>query len=257
MPDFVEVTELAGDDVTSEQVTRICQRYYWAAEYCSGKDVLEVACGTGQGIGYLGSIAKSVVAGDSSAPIIEIAKKHYGGRFYFSQFDAQTMPYPNASFDVIIIFEALYYLPNLTKFFAECRRVLRSGGMLLIATANKDLYDFNPSPHSYRYLGVTELSSELKREGFSASFFGDSPVENAPLRQRILRPVKMIASRFGLIPKSMEAKKFLKRFVFGGLIKMPAEITKDTCVRSKPVPVASGAPDRRYKVIFCAARADT
>ncbi|MCD6265910.1 MAG: BrnT family toxin [Deltaproteobacteria bacterium] len=29
----------------------------------------------------------------------------------------------------------------------DCVRVLRPGGKVLIATANKDLYDFNPSPH--------------------------------------------------------------------------------------------------------------
>lgn len=35
MTDFLDVTEIAGDDVTREQVVRIFHRYAWAAEYCA------------------------------------------------------------------------------------------------------------------------------------------------------------------------------------------------------------------------------
>ncbi len=52
--DFISVTEIAGDEVTQEQADRLCNRYYWAGRYCSGKDVVEAACGPGQGLGYLG-----------------------------------------------------------------------------------------------------------------------------------------------------------------------------------------------------------
>ena len=45
--DYLDVTELAGDDVTREQIERICHRYYWAGGYCRGKDVVEAACGAG------------------------------------------------------------------------------------------------------------------------------------------------------------------------------------------------------------------
>ena len=41
--DYVSVTEIAGDEVTQEQVDRLCNRYYWAGQYCAGKDVM-VSC---------------------------------------------------------------------------------------------------------------------------------------------------------------------------------------------------------------------
>jgi SAM-dependent methyltransferase len=251
---FVSVTELAGDEVSAEQVQRICRRYYWAGEYCRGKDVLEVACGTGQGVGYLAGLANSLAAGDYSEAILKIAEKHYGGRFAFKRFDAQNMPYPDDSFDVVILFEAIYYLPDTPRFFAECKRVLRAGGVLLIASANKDLYDFNPSPHSFRYYGVSELNSELKKLGFTCRFFGDSPIGAVSPRQKLLRPLKMVASRLGLIPKSMGAKKLLKRLVFGGLVRMPAEIKEGMCQPVTPTPLAEDRPDKGHKVLFCAAR---
>jgi SAM-dependent methyltransferase len=252
--DFVELTEIAGDDVAQEQVDRICRRYYWAGEYCRGNDVLEVACGTGQGVGFLKRIARSLSAGDYSEAILAIARRHYGDRFSFDRFDAKAMPYGSAQFDAVIIFEAIYYLADLDAFFSECRRVLRPGGVLLIATANKDLYDFTPSAHSYRYLGVSEMRAELESFGFTCEFFGDSRVTAASTRQKLLRPVKMMASRLGLIPKSMSGKKMLKKLFFGRLVKMPAEITEHTCAAVPPDPIPADRPNTTHKVLFCAAR---
>ena len=51
-------------------------RYYWAGEYCRDKDVVEAACGSGQGLGYLAGIARSLEAGDYSDEILSIARRH-------------------------------------------------------------------------------------------------------------------------------------------------------------------------------------
>lgn len=251
--DFLSVTELAGDDATAEQVDRICQRYYWAGEHCRGKDVLEAACGTGQGAGYLAGLAKSYCAGDFSERILEIARAHYDGRVAFRRFDAQEMPFGDGSFDVVVLFEAIYYLPSAERFVSECRRVLRPGGKVLIATANKDLYDFNPSPHSVAYYGIPELRDVFARNGFSTAFFGNTPVDGLSFRQRMLRPVKKFVVDRGLMPKTMAGKKFFKRLVFGSLVPMPAEVLPGTSPRQEPVPLSSDRPDARHKVIYCVA----
>jgi SAM-dependent methyltransferase len=255
--DFLAVTELAGDEVSLEQVERICRRYYWAGEYCGGKDVLEVACGTGQGLGYLASVARSVVGGDYSQPILDIATRNYAERIKLKRFDAQQIPFPDRSFDVVILFEALYYIRDADQFFSEARRVLRAGGTLLIATANKNLYDFTPSPHSVHYHNVPELAEALKRHGFTTEFFGDTPIDSTSVRQRLLRPLKALASRLGLVPKSMAAKKLLKRMVFGHLTRMPAEINAETAQRVPPKSIASDRPNTSHKVIYCAASLST
>ena len=222
--DYVSVTEIAGEEVTLEQVDRLCNRYYWAGNYCSGKDVVEVACGTSQGLGYLLKIARSIEAGDYSNLILSKAREHYNNRIRLLQFDAQSMPFADQSKDLIILFEAIYYLPNAEKFIRECVRVLRPGGKVLIATANKDLYDFNPSPHSYKYYGVVGLKNLFEKYGFKTEFFSDTPIGNVSIRQRILRPIKKAAVMLGIMPRSMKGKKLLKRIVFGNMVKMPAEI---------------------------------
>lgn len=251
--DYVSVTEIAGDEVSREQVDRLCNRYYWVGQYCFGKDVVEAACGSGQGLGYLAGIARSLEAGDYSDEILFIARRYYEKRIALKQFDAQEMPFADKSKDVIILFEAIYYIPDAERFVRECARVLRPGGRVLISTANKDLYDFNPSPHSYKYYGVVELNDLFARHGFKTEFFGDTPVGEVSMRQRVLRPIKKLAVMLGVMPKTTGGKKWLKRIVFGGLVEMPAEITAETSQYVEPTRISPSRPDTEHKVIYCIA----
>jgi ubiquinone/menaquinone biosynthesis C-methylase UbiE len=251
--DFVSVTEMAGDDITREQVQRICNRYYWAGQFCKGMDAVEVACGSGPGLGYLNNISKSFEAGDYSKKILETVRRHYQERILIRQFDAQNMPYENQSKDIIIIFEALYYLPDPEKFVSECKRVLRKGGRILVANANKDLFDFNPSPYSHKYHGVVELNFLFNQFGFKSEFWGDTPVDSVSIKQKILRPVKKMIVISGLMPKTTAGKKLFKKIVFGKLVPMPQEITAETCPIIKPSPLKPTQADTIHKVIFCAA----
>jgi len=78
--DYTTVTEVSGDEVSQEQIQRLCNRYYWAEQYCAGKDVLEVACGSGQAFGLLQRVSKTFEAGDTSEELLAVAKRHYGER---------------------------------------------------------------------------------------------------------------------------------------------------------------------------------
>ena len=123
----------------------------------------------------------------------------------------------------------------------------------MIATANKDLYDFNPSPFSTQYFGVPELDTLLSKHGFSGRFFGAYPVSDLSVRQKILRPMKTLAARLNLIPKTMAGKKWLKRIVFGGLTRMPPEIDPRQYAYLQPFEISPRDVDDHYKVIYCVA----
>jgi SAM-dependent methyltransferase len=254
---YLTVTEVAGDRVTREQVERLCNRYRWVASYCAGKEVIEAACGSGQGLGWLASVSARLVAGDYSQGLLSIARQHYRERIPLLRFDAACLPFASSSWDVILLLEAIYYLVDPDRFASECARILRPGGTVLIATANKDLYDFNPSPHSHQYLGVVELVDLFRRHGFSSHIFGHLPVSSVSWRQRLLRPAKMVAARLNLIPGTARGKQLLKRLVFGELVEMPAEIDDGMESGQAPVPLAPDQPDREHKVIYCAARLET
>jgi SAM-dependent methyltransferase len=253
--DFSDVTELAGASISAEQLERMSHRYHWAMSQCRGKDVVEVACGSGQGLGLLAAVAASLEAGDCSDAILRIPRDHYGTRILIVTLDAEALPYADQSKDVIVFFEALYYLPHPERFVAECARVLRVGGDLLIVTANKDLWDFHPSPHSHQYFGVVELGELLSRHGFGVQFFGFQPVAKAPLRQRLLRPFKRLAVASGFMPKTMAGKRWLRRIVFGAQVPMPAELTRSHPGAGLPLhALDAGMADRDHKIIYCAAK---
>ena len=105
--DFLTVTERGGEPVSAAQVERFFQRYLWAGKFCAGKDVLEMACGTGPGLGYLQQVSGSLVAGDIAESVIALARQHYGKRVDLRQFDATDTGMADQSLDVIILFEAI------------------------------------------------------------------------------------------------------------------------------------------------------
>jgi len=250
---FIDIVEVAGDIASQEQIERLCNRYYWAGKYCRNKDVVETACGTGQGLAYLSGVSKSLHAGDYSEKILKIARNHYKDRINFQRFDAQNMPFPDNSLDVVVLFEAIYYLPSPEKFVGECHRILRKGGVVLISTANKDLYDFNPSPYSRRYFGTVELNELFTGHGFSIECFGDVSMKMISFRQKIFRPIKAASVKLNIIPKSMDGKKLLKRLIFGKMTKMPLEITEDIITYREPSRISILEPNREHKVIYCVA----
>lgn len=252
-PTFEDVTELAGTLVTKEQIFRLFNRYHWTSQYCDDKDVLEVACGVAPGVGYVARNCRSICAGDISEPILERARAYYKDRFEFTQFDAQDMPFQDNSFDVVMIHEALYYIPDAKAFVAEALRVLRPNGIILVSNSNKDLFDFNPSPHSHVYHGTVELRDLFASFGMTTRFFGSQPLQAVSTIQKMTRPLKRALVKSGLFPKSMRAKQFLKRMVFGKLIPMPAEITP-ALSRVEPLSnICSDTPCKTHKIIYCIA----
>lgn len=252
-PDYLDVTEVAGEPISAEQLERLRHRYVWALRYCRDRGVVECACGTGPGLGILMRAAASLHAGDVSAAMVERARAHYRSRVTIDGFDAQSLPFAAASKDVVILFEAIYYLPDAGRFVAECRRVLRPGGRVLIATANKDLPDFNPSPYSHRYYGSRELAELFGAAGFEVELFGHMSVDRLSLRQRALRPVKQAMVRLGLMPRTMRGKRLLKRLVFGRSVPMPAELGGSGLEVSAPEPLDPSLPDTSHKVIYAVA----
>jgi ubiquinone/menaquinone biosynthesis C-methylase UbiE len=250
---YVSVTELSGEDISEEQLHRSYTRYKWAQHYCKHKNVVEIACGAGQGLGLIKSVAKDVLAGDIESHILSIAQKTYGDRIRFKSFSAESLPLEDESVDVLILFEAIYYLQNVEKFIQEAYRVLTKGGHILICMPNKDLYDFNPSPYSSHYYNLPELSSLLRDYNFETEGCVSHPVGALNFRQRLLRPIKKLIVSLNLMPKSMKGKKLLKKLVFGKMTKMPAEMPDDLFEDIDIVKASMNDVDKNHKVLYCCA----
>jgi len=253
MESYGVVTELSGYKVSREQIQRIYTRYRFALDFSKDKEVLEVACGSGQGLGYLANFAKRVVGVDIDQNLLSIAEKQYQGRKNIELYkgDAQSLPFNDNSFDVIILYEAIYYLSQPEIFISEAKRVLRYNGIMLICSANRELPDFNPSPFSYKYFSACELYDLLNTSGFSnITILGDCPIDNKSFKARVLFYLKKTAVNLRLIPKTMKGKEFLKTIFFGKLITIPSEIHDSMAKYAPPVKINYREPDRLHKVIY-------
>lgn len=235
--DYSTVTELPAARASRQQLARLCHRYGLAATLSAGRDVLEVGCGAGLGLGWLARQARRVTGGDCTASSLALARRHYSGRVPLLRLDAQTLPFRERSFDAVILFETVYYLRHPAGFVAECARVLRSGGLLLIGTVNPGAPGFHPSPFARRYFSAGELSELLRGGGFSAEIFGGFRDAAASTRDRWLGSLKRIAGRAGLIPKTMRGRETLKRLVFGPLATLPPEILPQDYAYEPPAPI--------------------
>ncbi|MGQ9851555.1 MAG: class I SAM-dependent methyltransferase [Aggregatilineaceae bacterium] len=253
--DYTSVTELPGSQATREQLARLYHRYHTAGRYAAGKRVLEVACGAGLGLGYLARTAGSVVGGDYTENLLRIAQSHYRGRVPLVRLDAHHLPFRDRAFDLLILFEAIYYLAQAQQFIAESRRVLSDGGTLLIGTVNKDWVEFTPSALSTRYFSVPELRDLLTRHGFdNLEFFGAFPTTATSPKQKIVSLIRRVAVALNLVPKTLGAREHLKRLFYGNLTPLQPEVADGMAELYPLVPIPSESPNTDYKILYAVAR---
>ena len=151
-------------------------RYAFAADYVKGREVLDVACGTGIGSSFLRLAgARSVTGVDVSGACISLAQELYPN-CAFMKGDACALPFSAGSFDVAVSFETIEHLSDAASFLDSCLRVLRPGGLLVISTPNREVSRFTPNPYHIKEFRLGELV-ELVRSRFSkVDAFGQSPV---------------------------------------------------------------------------------
>ncbi|MCL5777445.1 glycoside hydrolase family 99-like domain-containing protein [Limibaculum sp. FT325] len=141
-------------------------RYLFALQFCSGKDVLDVACGEGYGASLLASAASSVAGLDVDGETIAFARRNYDrDNLTFRQGDATRMPFDNGSFDVVVSFETIEHFAEHEAFLAEIRRVLRPRGLLIISSPNRPIYSDKPgydNPFHVRELDFGQFDELLK-----------------------------------------------------------------------------------------------
>ena len=255
--DFSTVTELPGVGAHRQQRVALYTRYSFARQFAAGKDVLEVACGAGLGLGYLAGTARRVVGGDIDESNLRIARETYTARpdITVMKLDAQDLPFENEEFDVVLLYEAIYYLDQPERFFAEARRVLRPGGVLLIVSVNCEWSGFNPSPFSVRYFSASELADAMRSAGFEPDIRFCFPDKPKGFLGNVISSVRKTAVRMRLIPRTMRGKEFLKRVFYGRVNPLERDL-QDGAEESAPLHDAptDGGPVTDFLVIYAAGR---
>jgi ubiquinone/menaquinone biosynthesis C-methylase UbiE len=251
------ITESPGIGATKEQMERLYQRYHFALSYASGKDVLEVACGTGIGLSYLALKARRVVGCDIDEKNLGLAKTYnrsYDGMIWIDLMDAHDLSYQDESFDLVLLYEAIYYLKEPEQFIKEARRVLRENGTLIICSVNKDWQDFHPSPYTWKYYSIPELHDLMRKYYRKVSVYGGFHVESFKIRDSVISLIKHLALRYHLIPGSLKARSYLKRIFIGKLMPLPSHIYEGMASYQVPIPIRNDHINKDFKIIYYIAK---
>ena len=138
------------------------------AKVCEGKDILDVACGTGVLIpDYLQRKVKSVTAIDISPEMIKVAQdKFRQGNVQFLCGDVEEIKL-HEHFDCIVVYNAFPHFPNPENLIKVLASYLRDGGVLTVAHGmSRAAID---SHHSGR---ASKVSVGLMSENELADIFG-------------------------------------------------------------------------------------
>lgn len=120
------------------------------AEVQDGDKVLDVGCGTGSLTRALldSGPAVQVTGIDGSVDYLKVGRRNLGsGRVTLEQGDAQSLPYPDDSFEKCISLLVMNFIPDSTRAVNEMQRVTRAGGSVAAA-----VWDYGEGMEMLRHL---------------------------------------------------------------------------------------------------------
>lgn len=98
-----------------------------------GMNILVPGCGIGDDVIRLEKLGARVTGFDVSPDLLKVAHKRateYGASPHFDICPAERLPYPDASFDLVVFLDILHHV-DIAPSMAEIRRVLRPGGRIV------------------------------------------------------------------------------------------------------------------------------
>ncbi|PXY25082.1 SAM-dependent methyltransferase [Prauserella sp. PE36] len=170
-----EALHLTGE----RTVPGVPEENYWYARheaaylallpYCTDATVLEAGCGEGYGAALIARHARRVLALDYDEQAIAHVGRRYPGVGPVRG-NLAFLPVGTAAVDVVANFQVIEHLWDQDGFLAECHRVLRPGGRLLVTTPNRLTFtpdsDTPLNPYHTRELAPSELDELLRANGF-------------------------------------------------------------------------------------------
>ena len=126
--------------------------------------VLDIGCGAGNMAHHLAHYGRVTGVDPNPKPLRVAQARGLDVR----EGSADALPFADASFGLVALLDTVEHVPNEAGVFAECLRVLRPGGHLLITVpALMALWSQNDvlNAHQRRYTAA-ELASKLQQQGF-------------------------------------------------------------------------------------------
>lgn len=140
-------------------------RYFFASQFVKGKNVLDIACGTGYGSFHLSKAgAESVIGVDISEEAIDYCKEKYSSpNVKYLVGTVESIPLEDDSVDVVVSMETIEHVrePAQKRFMQEVKRVLRKGGLFIVSTPNNLIHP-KGNPYHKKEFRPDEFEKFLK-----------------------------------------------------------------------------------------------
>jgi SAM-dependent methyltransferase len=148
------------------------------AEAKPGERVLDLGCGAGRFVAALQDAGADPVGVELAEAALERARRNVPGAELHALAPDGAIPLEDASVDLVWCSEVLEHVPDTAGLLSEVRRVLRTGGRLLLTTPSHDLprraliallrFDghFDPLGQHVRFFTRRSLATILDHAGF-------------------------------------------------------------------------------------------
>ena len=152
-------------------------RYAFAVRLARGRRVLDIASGTGYGAAELAAVARSVTGIDIAEEAVRYASERFQRpNLTFQSATAESLPFPDQSFDLIVAFEVIEHLTDFRALLSEARRLLAPGAQFIVSTPNRLYYEESrrlsgPNPFHTHEFEFDEFRRELAQVFPHVSFF--------------------------------------------------------------------------------------
>jgi SAM-dependent methyltransferase len=146
--------------------------YAWLLPAVAGRVVLEVGCGEGYGTAMMAAQARKVIGVDYDHSAVAHAQARYR-RPRFVRANLAALPVRDARVDVLAGLQVIEHVWDHPQFVAECARVVRPGGALLISTPNRLTFspglDVPTNPFHTHEFTAAELVALINANGFAVT----------------------------------------------------------------------------------------
>lgn len=252
-PSNLSSTDKIGDRPGSNNLfthRRYAKLYSLVSSYVN-KDskVLDVGCAMGGFLGYLHKQGLPNLYGiDLIEDYVSYAKKK--GDYNIKLGSAESIPFDDNSFDLLVMDQVLEHLVEPIKAFREAKRVLVEGGLLYIAVPDASRYDemyffdfywFIMKEH-IQHFDVDHLKLLAGMEGFELVNFSKS--ETFMMSEKMILPNLMgifrltdKTSRLNITEDCFKLKEEIEQYIANEFEKLnkKREIINDLVVSQKPI----------------------